>query len=266
MNNTFDIKRFWRYLRYDLVSAIQDSGTLLVSLAAMPAWFFLIQQLFSLVFGHEFRPINTPSLIFAYLVSLTMIVIFFPVQHYGKLTDKKAGSDWILLPASRFEKFLSMLVVCCVAAPIAWFAMITACDGLLYLVFGTYNTFAMPEIFHSINGMIAHVHTDNVQFAMNGPVSVYLSWCQNILAFGLGAIFFRKNKIVYTFLALMAIGIVCTVTSAGIIGADSPLYKPEAIDEDNLMRLLNFGIYAIWVVVFVLLDLGLYFRIKTIKH
>lgn len=266
MSNTFNFKRFWKYLRYDLVSAGQDSGTLLISIAAMPVWFFVIQQLFSLVFSGEFRPISTTALIIAYIISFTLAVIFFPVQHYGKLTDKKAGSDWILVPASRFEKFLSLLIVCCVAVPIVWLAIIAACDGLLYLIFGTYDTFILPKIFESVGSASAQIHTDNVQFAFSGPLFTYFSWCQNILAFALGAIFFRKNKIVYTFLTLMAIGIVCTIIAAAVFGNDSIIYKPEAISEDSLLRMLNFGMYALYVVIFAVLDLALYFRVKTLKH
>ena len=265
MSNTFNFKRFWKYLRYDLVSAVQDSGTLLVSIAAMPVWFFIVQQLFSVVFSGEFKDISPTAIIFAYVISLTVTVIFFPVQHYGKLTDKKAGSDWILIPASRFEKFLSLILVCCVAAPIAWFAIIAACDGLLSLIFGTYDTFVLPTIFQAMGSAVAEVHTENVNFAFNGPLFTYLSWCENILAFALGAIFFRKNKIVYTLLTMMGIGLVCTIVTAAIFGGDVHI-EPEDINEDSLLRLLNFGLCALYVVVFALLDLGLYFRIKTIKQ
>ena len=266
MSNTFNFKRFWKYLRYDLVSSVQDSGTLLISIAAMPVWFFIVFQLFCLVFTREFRDISSAAIVFAYLISFTITIIFFPVQHYGKLTDKKSGTDWILIPASRFEKFLSMLLVCCVAAPIVWLAVIAACDGLLSLLFGTYDTFVLPTIFQSISDAVAEVHSENVDFAVKGPVFLYLSWCENILAFTLGSIFFRKNMIVYTLLTMMAIGIVCTLVSVGVLGQDSVVYTPETINEDSLMRLLNYGLYAIYVVVFTLLDLGLYFRIKTIKH
>lgn len=265
MSNTFDIKRFWKYLRYDLVSALQDSGTLLVSLAAMPVWFFAVQQLLSFVFNGEFRHINTAALIVAYIVSLTVTVIFFPVQHYGKLTDKKAGADWILIPASRFEKFLSMLILCCVVAPITWFAIIAASDGLLSLVFGSYDTFVLPTIVHSMSKAVAEVHAEDVNLVFNGPVFVYLSWCQNILAFALGAIYFRKNKIVYTFLSLIAIGMLFTMITAAVFGGEAHI-GPEDISEARIMRALNFGICALYVFIFAVLDLGLYFRIKTIKQ
>ena len=265
MSNTFNFKRFWKYLRYDLVSAAHDSGTMLISIAAMPVWFFAVQQLLSLVFSGEFKPIDNAAIIIAYLVSFAVTVIFFPVQHYGKLTDKKAGSDWILVPASRFEKFLSLLVVCCVAAPLVWLVVIVACDGLLSLVFGTYDTFVFPKIFESIGGAVAEVHTDNIKFAFNGPVVTYLSWCENILAFTLGAIFFRKNKIVYTFLSLMGIGIACTLIFAGIFGGDVHI-DLEDVSEDRMLRMINYGMYTLYVVVFAILDLGLYFRIKTIKQ
>ena len=150
-------------------------------------------------------------------------------------------------------------------APIVWFAIIAASDGLLSLVFGTYDTFVLPAIIDAITKGVNELHTENVKLLFNGPWFVYLSWCQNILAFALGAIFFRKNKIVYTFLTLMAIGILCTIITAVVFGGEVHI-SPEDITDDKLMRMLNWGLCAMYVVIFAVLDLGLYFRIKTIKQ
>ena len=267
MSNVFNFKRFVKYLRHDLVSAWQNAGMSVIVIACMPVWFFAIYELFSVVFGHGFADMSVYAGIAAYLVSFILAVIFLPVQIYGNITDKRPGSNWLLVPASAFEKFLSMLLVLCVALPVVWLAIIACTDVLLPLT-GIYDGPAISRIFSSLDSVIAQFHSDNVDFAMGGPYGVYLNWCADILVFALGAIVFRKNKIVYTFLSLMGIGIAISVVAGVFLsnwGFDLNI-GPEDIDEDYLMRWLNIGVYAIYVVEFALIDLGLFFRIKTLKH
>jgi len=265
MNNTFDFKRFGKYFRYDVVSAWQNAGINLLVTAALPVGIFAIQQLFSIIFKGYFDDINLGLIAAAYLLSFAFTVVFFPVQHYGRLTDKKAGSDWLMIPASRLEKFISMLLVTCVAVPLVWFITITACDGLLSLVFNTYPQFALTSFTDGIDKLLAEFHSETIDIAINGPYALYLSWCGNILTFTLGAIIFRKNKVVYTILSMFAIGIFISVAAGIIMNGDMNL-APEDISEDRIMRILNWTMYIIYIVEFTLLNLGIFFRIKTLKH
>lgn len=267
MSNVFNFKRFVKYLRHDLVSAWQNAGISVVVIACMPVWFFAIYELFSVVFGHGFADMSVYAGIAAYLVSFVLAIIFLPVQIYGNITDKRPGSNWLLVPASAFEKFLSMLLVLCVALPVSWLAVIALTDVLLPLT-GLYNGPAVSKIFSSLDNLIAQFHSENRDFALGGPYGVYLNWCADILTFALGAIFFRKNKIVYTFLSIMGIGIAISVV-AGIFFSNCGFdlnFGPEDINEDSIMRWLNICVYAVYAVEFALLDLGLFFRIKTLKH
>ncbi|MBQ9310623.1 MAG: hypothetical protein IJ222_07145 [Bacteroidales bacterium] len=265
MSNTFNIKRFAKYLRYDLLSAWQNAGLSVIVIACMPVWLFAIYELYALVFGGGFSAISANAVVAAYVVSFMLATIFFPVQVYGKLTDRRPGSDWLLVPASRFEKFLSMLLVLCAALPLVWLAVIV-CSDLLISFTPLYDGPAIGKAVGGMGAVFAEIHSDNVNLALNAPFAIYLSWCADILFFVLGAIFFRKNKIVHTFLTLMGIGILISLV-AGFF-ASSGLFDIEVrgVNEDAFMRWFNVGVYALYVIEFALLDLGIYFRIKTLKH
>ena len=268
MNNTFDLKRFGKYFRYDLVSAWQNAGISILTIAAMPVWFFLIVQLFSIVFNGRFCNFSANVILIAYIVSIILVELFFPVQHYGPLTRKKEGSDWILLPASRFEKFLSMLLVTCVVVPLVWLVVIASCDGILTLAFSNYEGMGLVNILHnfdSVFGPFGEFNSTNVQFVFNGPVLCYLSFASSILCFTLGAIYFKKNKIVYTFLTLFGLGILFSI-AIGILAKGNLNITPETINDDRLMHAFNAFMVILYVVEFAVLDVLIYLRIKTIKH
>lgn len=268
MNNTFDLKRFGKYFRYDLVSAWQNAGVSILTIAAMPVWFYLIVQLFSIVFTGSFCNFSSAVIIVSYVVSIILVELFFPVQHYGHLTRKKDGSDWILLPASRFEKFLSMLLVTCAVVPVVWLVVIASCDGILTLAFSNYGGMGLVNLLHSFDkvfGPMGELHTTNVQFIFSGPWLCYLSFASSILSFTLGSIFFKKNKIVYTFLTLIGVSIVFSI-GAGLLSNGNFDIDPSRFNEDSIMRGFNTFMVLIYVVEFAVLDILIYLRIKTIKH
>ena len=64
---------------------------------------------------------------------------------------------------------------------------------------------------------------------------------------------------------MMGIGLLITICAGIAFGGDVNI-SPEDINEDRLMRLLNMALYIIYVVEFALLDLGIFFRIKSLKH
>ena len=265
MNKIFDFKRFGKYFCFDLVSAWQRSGVTLLAIACLPVWIFAIHQLFGLIFGGQFGSFGIGGIAAAYISSFFFAVIAFPVQNYGHLTDKKAGSDWLMLPVSRLEKFASVLLITCVVVPLVWFAVIVACDGLLSLLFNTYPAMGLPKMMDGLGSVLAEFHSENVSFAVGGPWAIYLSWCADILVFTLGAMYFRKHKVVYTFLSLFALGLLMTM-ALGILFNGNMHISPEDINEDSLMHTLNAVVYTLYVVEFVVLDLAIFFRIKTLKH
>ena len=266
MSNTFNIKRFWNYLGHDLRSACADSGLTLAIVGAMPIFQYFITQAFSLILRGHTLTMTPGAKVTAYAVAALIALIFFPVKHYGSLTDKKAGSDWVLLPASRLEKWLSMLLLTCLALPLFLLAELALCDGLLSLVFGgTYGTTAIA----GLSGFMGELWSQIRGLAISWPYALYLAWCENILIFTLGAIFFRKSKTGLTFLAYFLLMMVISMGFIGImraVGLDNFNIDLSEVTEEGLVRAVNIIIYAIYFVWFAVFDFLLYLRIKTLKH
>ena len=161
--------------------------------------------------------------------------------------------------------FISMLLVTCVAVPLVWLGVIVSSDALVTLLSASGDGMGIKVIFGTMSKALAEFHSENVSIGIVGPWATYLSWCGNILTFTLGAIFFRKNKIVLTILSVIGICILLVVAGGIVFGGEMHI-EPADINEDSLMRLLNCVIYGLYFVEFTLLNLGIYFRIKTLKH
>ena len=111
MDRTFDIRRFGRYLAWDLRNARNNAGFSLLVYGVTPIFIFAFFQICSLVFNGGTSPFGlTPRLvcIFALIVLSAMML---PSRLYGRVTDRRYGTEFLMLPASTFEKFISMVIV-----------------------------------------------------------------------------------------------------------------------------------------------------------
>ncbi|MBO4427959.1 MAG: hypothetical protein J5771_05725 [Bacteroidales bacterium] len=273
MNSTFDTGRFGKYLSYDLTRAWQNAGLTVLINACMPIFTFVIAEMFALVFSHHLVTIPTWAIIIAYFVSFTIVVLSFPVRQYGGLTDREAGSNWILLPASQLEKFLSMIIVTCLVVPAVWFAVIAASDGLLCLLFPNLcEGMALKAAIGGIAEIYSELGGEGFKIFIGPVPALWLSWCANILFFTLSSIFFRKYKIVYGFLVLMGLSMAISMASVAILGSniidgdlvigpDCSTLTPEIVS-----HWFNVIMAALYVVEFTILLGCIWLRIKTIKH
>ena len=266
MNDIFSPRRFGKYLQYDLVNARNNYGLSLLVSCCTPLMFYFVYQLFSLTLGNGWGDYHVGMQIAAFFVSWLIVSFFAPSKLYGKLTEKRAGTDWILIPASPLEKTLSMFIVTCVVVPAVALAAFCACDGLLSLVAPGYGPFIFGrnnlDLYDKATGMIGLWIT---------PASFYISFCCNILFFALGAIIFKKSKVAKTILASFALSILLSSAISAITGTLS-------IDTESLMRLIdvdsaealqksvNLFLNIYYLLFFAAVDLAIYFRIKTIKH
>lgn len=268
MNNVFSFARFRKYFRYDLSMAGNKAGVSILVLMFFPLYSFFFFQLFSFLFTGHMSPMSAGNSVFAYLVCFMISVISIPMRCYGGITRRGEGGNWVLRPASAFEKFLSILLITCVVMPVVWLAGMAFSDWLLSVVFPDYVSFGLPKIIASLEAILAEFHADDgTMLAISVPYSLYLSWCENILVFTLGAIFFRKNKVVCTFLALIALGVALSVFSVPVVKSIGGMnLLPSVPDGNTIVRYINTTVYGLYLLVFAALDLGIFFRIKTIKH
>lgn len=267
MSEVFNINRFWKYFVHDLKSAKSNYWLSLIVCGLTPLVGYIIYEIPMLLFQHHFGEYQTAVKVTLVFFAFFIVLISFPAKAYGSLTDKKAGSNWILLPASTLEKYISMILITCIAVPAALAAVVFASDFIFSLVLPRYGHFLLSESVH------AYVTPDlaDVSVYFNVYALLFLNWVCNSLAFTLGAVCFKKAKIVKTYIAGCIIGIICFIIVAVVLaifthGFDETLMYNINLDEEEAIRWIKFLLYSAFTIWILAVGSALYLRVKTIKH
>ena len=128
----FDFRRFRKYFVSDLKTCSANYGLSLLTISLLtPLALYVITVAFNLILhlGWEGPSLAFRSIVFG--IAMFCMVVTMPVKCYGGLTDKQYGSFWLTLPASRLEKFLSMLIITCIVAPFAGIVLYLGLDALI---------------------------------------------------------------------------------------------------------------------------------------
>ena len=276
MNNIFDIKRFGNYFLYDLRRAKNNYGLSLLILGLIPVILFVTYVLLTLI-GLLF---NSPAegigmmpegMKFAGVFTAILVVLLGAgAKIYGFVTEKRAGSDFLMLPASTCEKWLSLVLVVCIVLPVVLFALLYVSDGLLALVFpNTYGSSLAGFIDKDfVEGLTAGL-MDKDGLYINLPAILFLNWCENVLAFTLGAISFKRGKVGKTILCLFALGILFSTLMVLLVGntnIDSDQFISWFDSPDKAFSTANWILNILYIVVIGGLLGGLYYRLRTIKQ
>ena len=273
MKEIFDFKRFGKFFLYDLRNSKNYYWVSLLICAAMPLICFAIAQTFSRIFFGSWISNSLPIQIISVVMAILVALFTYPVKAYGRLTDKRAGSSWVMLPASSVEKTLSVIITSCVVFPLILFGLMTGIDALMSIVFpGSWPAPLVTEIF-GLSATVEEMSTGLIQ--LNFPMALWYTWITNILTFILGSIFFKKAKIGKTFLVLFLLGQVVSIAWSFILvgsPAFADLLKGNADRFDDpawTVRLLKnfnwFFVVYLWGYFIIIVGL-LWARIKTIKH
>ena len=264
MKKIFSFDRFFKYFKYDLVNAKSNFGLSILILGFLPLMMFIVCNLFSLIFGGSWigSAASTGVSGMAFGAAFIISSIIIGVKLYGNLTDKKAGSNWLMIPASTFEKFLSMFLIVFVVAPVCLAALLLLSDLILRIVPGyTPVTSWIKQVVSMIGA---------AGFKVNYVAMIWLMWGQYALAFLLGAIVFKKAKVAKTilwmFILSTVLGIVMTKL-AGITNLPETFLKDASdVNIAGLQSRLNWFLNISWIGWIVLLCGGIFWRLKTIKH
>lgn len=273
MNDTFNFKRFGKFLSYDLNNAKGSYGMSLLITGMMPVIIFFFYELFSVLFDGGVHQVPLSLKIIGLVCLYAIFIVASPSKIYGHLTEKRKGADWIMIPASPLEKTLTMVIILCIVVPAVLCIEYSCLDYLLAAVFpSAYGHSLCSHIASGFNGFEQEVQDlleiTTVESIFNEFASTFMS----VLSFTLGAICFRKNKIGKTILCLFAFFIVLSMLIVFFFGHG---FSFTSDDLERLFSNLNpekveFWIRFIGTAVEVLILGGLitaiYFRIKTIKH
>ena len=271
MNKIFSIKRFGRYFTFDLKNAVNNFGLLLLIMCCLPVILLIGSVLLSIIFGGGVSIPSLPERISLFSNALLIMMRASPVKLYGGLTDKKYGSSWLLIPASRVEKFISMLLICLIVVPVAYLIVYLGVDGILSLLIKGYS----PAIIGSDamkTFMSFHIPED-IPFEMVGGSSLYFfgSMAATILVFLLGGLCFKKGKVGKTILALFIIMMVVGIITF-IIFVKSPehfeslMERADVMDPERIASSISIWSWILNILFFGGLGTAIYFRLKTLKH
>lgn len=296
-NDIFNFRRFGKYFTSDLRTCSANYGLSLLTMAVLtPIATYALISGFAYLMGGSWEGPGVRTRAFIFFMMAVCLVVTMPVKCYGKLTEKQYGSFWLTLPASRLEKFISMLIITCVIAPIAGLGIYLGIDAIICAMDPTCGEGLMAtgvnyfrnagEFIDEIGGMMTlnfgnekipvedRTLTLDILKQINNPWLYIDDFFGMSLPFLLGAIYFKKGKTVKTILMLAVIG-----TAASSIMAPAMKEWAMRLAESNdaemiVYNMFNSGLFRHFVLIDTISDTmvnlailtGIWFRIKTLKH
>lgn len=203
MNNTFDCKRFGKLFSREFRNIWPAFGLTMLIIILLP----MVPWLFSLVgFGDISILPGVRRKMLGITVWLTLMLA--PSRLYKTCNQPMRGIYYAMLPASKLEKYLSMLLHCGAVCPLIVLAGGIVFDYLLALLpFGPYTQWLFdPTIYMhgeiSMKKMLVNVFasTNLAGSSMYSITLFLLSYMVCVSFFIFTNTIFRKNKVVRTIL------------------------------------------------------------------
>ena len=269
-NQVFDFGRFWNYFKFDLKQMWRNHSKPALFIGGMGLMLYIIWVLFALVFTGSWHGPVLPARIAIFTVAFTVLELY-QTRTYGYLTDKQKGAAWLMIPASRTEKFISMLLITLIVIPVVFLVVFFAVDSILSLVDPTVGNSILGAAmggFQEILGALQSAGSTFVSMSTGTMVSWWLlGLCCNFLYFLLCGICFKRYKILGGLGIIFLLSIVLSIS----LGISTPSWAENLVylEETQAVAFVNRTIaigYCILAVVTVGLAVGIYYRIKTLKH
>lgn len=275
MDNTFKISRFRKYFVYDLKRQWKNIGMLMLIFSLFPIIFYMIYMFFAALFDGGLMKIfigleidgpagGTRFGVFA--VMSTIFVMLFPSRAYGEITSKAKGSEWLMLPASRLEKFTSMMLISLIVIPLVYVVVYFLSDAFVCLLDKSCGDSLMS---FRINKEIG---SSDFVIPANGLWILASTIVGNAIVFLLGGLIFKKWKVVGTVLVLFALQMVFSgLLSAFITNADLEWWGNWFADwtirhADSIDIWLNAFINLWLLLILAICGTWSWFRIKRLQH
>ena len=195
MDNIFSFNRFGKLLKKEFYEYFQRFGiTILVFLS-----FIIIAWGISLLFGGDNG--FSSNLRSAGIYYLTMLVaLFAPFIVYGYANHPKKGIYYAMLPASSFEKFLSMVIYILIVTPIVFLVTAVLLDSLIVTIKSPEDTSYLFSTLFS-----------------KDTLRLYLDLIQSISIFMIANMIFKKQKVAKSLLSIIGISLILSVLMGKIV-------------------------------------------------
>lgn len=275
MSNTFNFSRFRKYFVYDLKRQWKNIGMLMLIFSLFPIIFYMLYMFFAALFDGGLMKIfigleidgpagGTRFGVFA--VMSTIFVMLFPSRAYGEITDKAKGSEWLMLPASRLEKFTSMMLISLIVIPLVYVVVYFLSDAFVCLLDKSCGDSLMSFRINKEIGSLDFV------IPANGFWILASSIVENAIVFLLGGLIFKKWKVVGTVLVLFALQMVFSgllsvfITNAGLDWWGNWFADWTTRHADSIDIWLNAFINFWLLLILAICGTWSWFRIKRLQH
>lgn len=198
-SETFDRRRFCRYFSHEAKKTVRGQGIFILLASLVPAMLFLFYWTMSLLMddtGDKMTLWGSFPFIKIIIAAITFVLFFliFPILRYGHLTSRTDGREDIMLPASGLEKFLSMIMICIIAVPLAFMAIYFSSD----LIFTQFTPGSDIPLIQGLAGK-GFVSVQDGYYSLDNLYIFFYPYM--ISSAGLaGGLLFSKHKIAFTFL------------------------------------------------------------------
>ena len=259
MNKTFDWSRFGKLVRKDFSNIWQNAGTSLLIITLLPILAWLLWWALS---GIEEMPAIAPEVRWCFIAgSVLLAAMVSPSRMYRTANLQKEGIYFAMLPASKLEKYLSMLLFTIVVCPLLCFLGGMVLDYFLTLLpFGPYNKWlwqtdyladALDAYRGFVSGAFPNVDENTmmlVQVFTPWKVVLYALLCHlsYVALFLFTNTIFKKHKVLQTLLWTWLISFVLNIILTPVMGAMmlSGNWLQEFLETADPVRSLNI---AYWV-------------------
>ena len=272
MNNTFDWNRFCLVVKKDFRNMWPTFGTTAIVLASLPfaVWLLALVIDRSVVIAPDYRVVML-------MIVSSFAAILLPSRLYRTMNLRNEGIYYAMLPASKWEKFLSMLLFTFIVAPVSVYLGSMALDIILRLLpAGSYHQW----IWQGEGGFpffTTFPSDDNVLPGFHSWLLTAATWSGLFASPALclfAATLFKKHKVLYTFLLLYLLEFVFTVIAIPIIVSlmKSPNFMEWFYDTifkygpENLFNWVMGFVSVFNVIVFVLFTWMTWRRLKKMPY
>ena len=246
MNEIFNFNRFSRIFAVDLNRIVREYGLTFIVLCLSEAIIYIIASLVMLTAGKGTVTLEDVMRDMIFEMSQFALILTMPQKCYGMITDRRKGAAYLTIPASSFEKTLSMILFTAMIVPVL-FVLVTKCvDTTMYTL--------IPGAIEKYD----YVQKTGIDAPIGANISMIASEMPTML---LGAIYFKKGKAIKTLLFCSAVTIILYVLLS--ILSNGNIEIDEMISNINttviLKKIINYTIVAamcVWV----------YFRVRKIQQ
>ena len=215
MNNKFDWNRFCKVVNKDFRNMWPTFGTTAIVLASLPfaVWLLALVIARTAVIDPNYRVVMI-------MVVSSLAALMLPSRLYRTMNLRDEGIYYAMLPATKLEKFLSMLIFTFIVAPTVTYLGSMVLDIILCLMpTGAYHQWLWQgdggfPLFTTIpmdDEMLPGFHSWLLTAA------TYTSLFATPAIFLFAATLFKKHKVMYTFLILYLLEFVLTIIAIPVV-------------------------------------------------